>query len=93
MTREVHNASYSGVTESGPGALPIAATVEPPAPFVGSAAFSQSSGLPAAWSGSLAVELPGGGIVPLTGPDFGAALCRGAGEPAQRPCTDLLLVD
>jgi hypothetical protein len=93
VTREVHNAAYSGVTESAPGALPITATVEPPAPFVGSAVFSQDPGLPAAWSGSLAVELPGGGIVPLTGPDFAAALCRGSGEPEQRPCTDLLLAD
>ena len=90
VTREVHNASYSGVTESTPGALPVTATVEPPAPFLGAAAFSQSPGLPAAWSGSLAVELPGAGIVPLTGPDFAAALCRGSGEPEQRPCTDLL---
>ena len=90
ITREVRNASYTGVTESAPGALPVTATVEPPAPFLGSAAFSQSPGLPAAWSGSLAVELPGGGIVPLTGPDFAAALCRGTGEPEQQPCTDLL---
>jgi len=90
VTREARNASYSGVTESAPGVLPVTATVEPPPAFLGSAAFSQSPGLPAAWSGSLAVELPGAGIVPLTGPDFAAALCRGTGEPEQRPCTDLL---
>ncbi len=90
VTREVRNASYVGVAESAPGALPTTATVEPPAPFHGSAAFSQSPGLPAAWSGSLGVELPGTAIVPLTGPAFAAGLCRGSGEAEQRPCTDLL---
>jgi hypothetical protein len=90
VTREVGTGSYVGVTESAPGALPVTATVEPPAPFLGSSAFTQSPGLPAAWRGSLAVELPGAGIVPLAAPGFAAALCRGAGELEQRPCTDLL---
>jgi hypothetical protein len=90
VTREARSVSYSGVTESAPGALPATATVEPPVPFLGSADLSQSPGQPAAWSGSLAVELPGAGIVPLTGPGFVAALCRGSSELDQRPCTDLL---
>lgn len=93
VSREVHKPSYSGVTESAPGALPVTATVAPPAPFSGSADFSQSPGLPASWSGLLAVELPGAGVVPLTGPDFAAALCRGSGEAEQRPCSDLLLTE
>lgn len=91
--REVRKPSYSGVTESAPEVLPVTATVAPPAPFSGSADLIQAPGLPAAWSGSLAVEFPGTGVVPLTGPDFAAALCRGAGEAAQRPCTDLLLAE
>jgi hypothetical protein len=90
VIRETRSASYSGVTESAPGTVPATATVEPPVPFLGSAALSQSPGGPAAWSGSLEVELPGAGIVPLTGPGFAAALCRGSGELEQRPCVDLL---
>lgn len=78
------------MTESAAGVEPITATVEPPPPFLGSGAFSQSPGQPATWGGSLAVELPGAGAVPLTGPDFAAMLCRGSGELEQRPCTDLL---
>lgn len=78
------------MTESAPGVEPVTATVGPPAPFLGSGAFSQSPGQAAAWSGSLAVELPGAGAVPLTGPGFTAAFCRGSGELEQRPCADLL---
>jgi hypothetical protein len=90
VTREVQSASYTGVTESAAGVVPVTATVEPGGPFVGSASFSQSPGQPAAWSGSLGVVLPGAGVVPLTGPAFAAALCRGPGEPEQRPCSELL---
>lgn len=90
ITRAVSSASYTGVTESAPGAEPFTATVEPPLPFVGSAGFSQAPALPATWSGSLGVELPGAGVVPLTGPGFAAEICRGPGEPEQRPCSDLL---
>ncbi|HEU4737684.1 MAG TPA: hypothetical protein VFS54_01240 [Solirubrobacterales bacterium] len=42
------------------------------------------------FAGPLGVALPGAGIVPLTGPTFAAALCRGPGEPEQRPCSELL---
>jgi hypothetical protein len=90
VIREVRSASYVGVTASDPGVQPVTATVEAPAPFSGLAAFSQTPDQLAAWSGSLAVELPGAGAVPLTGPAFAAAFCRGSGELAQRPCTDLL---
>jgi hypothetical protein len=58
--------------------------------FFGSAAFNQAPGQPASWSGSLAVELPAAGIVPLAGPAFATALCRGTGELEQKPCTDPL---
>jgi hypothetical protein len=64
-----------GVPESlGP---PATATVEPPAPFSGSATFQLTSPPHAVWSGDLAVELPGYGRVRLTGPSVRAGLCEG----------------
>jgi hypothetical protein len=57
--------------------LPAAATVEPPAPFSGSAAFDQPSTETATVSGNLAVELPEAGEVSLTGPGTAAGLCLG----------------
>jgi hypothetical protein len=53
-----------------------AATVSPPAPFSGSAAFEMASARQAEWSGDLAVEIPGYGRVPLTGPKIAAGLCE-----------------
>ncbi len=46
-----------------------AATLRPPAPFSGSAAYSDSDHSPTAWAGDLSVHLPGL-RVPLTGPAF-----------------------
>ncbi len=62
-----------------PGSLdpPATATVEPAAPFSGSATFGLASPRHAEWSGDLAVVLPGYGRVPLTGPKVKAGLCRG----------------
>ena len=57
------------------------ATVEPPRPFSGSASFSRSA--QSTWIGSLGVELPGVGIVPLTGDEYAARLYWG--EPEQSP--------
>jgi hypothetical protein len=57
--------------------LPAAATVEPPAPFSGSAAFDQPSTETATVSGDLAVDLPEAGEVSLTGPGTAAGLCLG----------------
>ncbi len=51
-------------------------TVEPPAPFSGSASFELLAPRKAEWSGDLAVELPGLGTVPLTGPGIEAGFCR-----------------
>jgi hypothetical protein len=45
-------------------------------PFNGSARYRKERGVPPRWSGSLAVRLPGAGLVPLTGPGFSAALCH-----------------
>jgi hypothetical protein len=52
-----------------------AATVEPPAPFSGSATFALTSPKTAELTGNLAVELPGEGVVPLTS-GIDAGLCE-----------------
>jgi hypothetical protein len=66
----------SSVSVSAPGATPQEATLAPPAPFSGSATFRLRTPTEASWSGDLAVELPGLGRVPLTGPRFFAGLCE-----------------
>jgi hypothetical protein len=53
-----------------------AAKLLPSAPFSGSATFQMTSPRHGAWIGDLAVELPGYGTVPLTGPKFAAGLCE-----------------
>jgi hypothetical protein len=59
--------------------------VEPPAPFFGSATFKLAGPKKASWTGDLAVELPGGGKLPLTGDELRAGACRGA-----KDCTETL---
>jgi hypothetical protein len=56
---------------------PATATVEPPAPFSGSATFQLTSPHHAEWDGDLAVDLPGYGRVRLTGPSVKSGLCEG----------------
>jgi hypothetical protein len=57
--------------------LPLsAAKISATAPFSGSAAFELTSPHHAEWTGDLAVELPGFGRVPLTGPKIVAGLCE-----------------
>lgn len=60
------------------GVKPITATVTLPAPLEGSGSYIESPGSPASWSGNLSMRLPGGGVVPLTGPEFTAILCHGS---------------
>ena len=60
------------------------AIIEPPAPFSGTATFHLETPKKANWTGDLAVELPGLGTVPLTGPKIAAGLCHG------RDCTKTL---
>jgi hypothetical protein len=54
-----------------PGAHPATATLAPPRPFHGKAAYSEESD---AWTGTLGVSLAGVSL-PLTGPGFGVRLC------------------
>jgi hypothetical protein len=56
---------------------PATATVEPPAPFSGSATFQLTSPHHAEWTGDLKVELPGYRRVRLTGPKLRSGLCKG----------------
>ena len=77
-------ASPNTYVVEGPSTQPDSATVAPPAPFSGDASFHWISGMTAEWSGSLSVELPGAGIVPLTGAPFKSEICwnkRCVGRP------------
>jgi hypothetical protein len=56
---------------------PRSATVDPPSPFTGHAAFQQESSKDFSWTGDLAAELPGIGEVSLAGPGFASSLCIG----------------
>ncbi|HEU4707203.1 MAG TPA: hypothetical protein VFS64_08455 [Solirubrobacterales bacterium] len=60
------------------------ARVAPPNPFSGVGMFRDSPNGPAAWTGSLAVSLPGAPGAPLTGEGFTARLCPH--QPFLRPC-------
>jgi hypothetical protein len=54
------------------------ASVAPPAPFSGSAQLGQADNGVPTWTGDLAVDMPGYGVTPLTGPQFQAMLGRGS---------------
>lgn len=56
---------------------PSLATVLPPSPFSGSARIERAADGGAAWTGDLAVELPGLGTVQLAGSGYTAKLCKG----------------
>jgi hypothetical protein len=53
-------------------------------PFSGTASFSSTSASSAEWTEDLMVELPGAGLVQLTGLQFRSQLCLG------RACVDPL---
>ena len=87
ITRSIlaHSSGDSFTTVMSHGKL-IQATVEPPAPFSGSATYSKTSAVPSEnWTGDLAGEFPGIGKVPLVGPEFCAesvllTSCEGSGR-------------
>jgi hypothetical protein len=59
----------------GPAARSNSASVTPPLPFQGSAAFSLTGNNSADWEGTLEVDLPGAPGVELAGPSFSSQLC------------------
>jgi hypothetical protein len=73
ISQDAPNESFA---VSGPSARPTAASIAPPAPFVGSASFQLEPGSTASWTGALTADLPGFGPVGLAGPKFSAELCR-----------------
>lgn len=70
------DADGSGFVTADPLSAHSTATVEPAAPFTGSATFEAAAPRGDEFSGDLAVELPGLGEVPLTGPEVAAGICR-----------------
>jgi hypothetical protein len=54
-----------------------AATIDPPAPFTGTATFERTKGTHGTWVGDLAVGFPDGSVVPLAGDPFRATFYRG----------------
>jgi hypothetical protein len=68
--------SPGGFVSPEPSSPLSAGEVSPSAPFSGSANFALTSPRHSEWTGDLAVELPGYGRVPLTGPTIRAGLCE-----------------
>ena len=65
------NADEDAFTDTRAHGKLVEATVEPPAPFSGSATYVGNASTPSEnWTGDLAGEFPGIGEVSLTGPDF-----------------------
>jgi hypothetical protein len=67
-------------------AEPTSATVTLPKPFGGMASYAKEPGSEASLTGSLNVWLPGAGKVPLTGPDFKAAVCHASADKQIQRC-------
>ncbi len=86
ISREALEFTENVLRVSKPGRQPRTATTNPPKPFLGGAAFSQSGDSPPTWSGDLGIHLPGAGLTPLAGPGFRARLCRGISFDAVERC-------
>jgi hypothetical protein len=71
------------------GARPVTAGVTLlEQPFEGTASYLAEGKAPPTWSGTLAVRLPGSGLVSLAGPEFKAEICRGTGKAGLVRCTE-----
>jgi hypothetical protein len=63
------------------GKFPLTAEVTLPSPYEGTGSYLGEGKAPPTWSGNLGLRLPGSGLIPLTGPEFEAEICRAASEP------------
>lgn len=72
ITRSVEGRTRSGAFRFDPNL--DTATLAPPAPFSGSAAFHRNAAVSNQWTGSLALDFPGRSNVRLTGPGLKATL-------------------
>ncbi|HYH53253.1 MAG TPA: hypothetical protein VD761_03905 [Solirubrobacterales bacterium] len=70
------------------GQRPVTGEVTPEMPFEGTASYLGDGKAPPIWSGTLAVRLPGSGLVPLAGPEFEAEICRGTGKAGLARCAE-----
>jgi hypothetical protein len=70
----------------GSGPRPRGAGLSAAAPFSGSATYRKRPGTAPSWLGSLAVEMPGEGTLPLAGPGFHAILCAYSSHKRERAC-------
>jgi hypothetical protein len=70
----------------GAGTRPRGAVLSAAAPFSGNAIYRKRPGVAPSWLGSLAVEIPGEGLLPLAGPNFDAIACAYASDRLQRAC-------
>lgn len=82
---------FDSVEISPIGERPLTAEVSLPKPYEGTGSYLQEGKAPPAWSGNLGVRLPGSGLVPLTGPEFEADLCRASDEAGFEHCLESIL--
>lgn len=68
-----------------PGVHPATATLAPPAPFHGEAAFVENSSTSHIWTGTLGVSFPGLDL-PLAGPAYATSLCVQSPFKSPVPC-------
>lgn len=69
------------------GKKPETVKVKASSAFAGRALYSHEPHSPPSWTGDLSVDLPGAEAVPLVGPGFEAAFCRGVGFDAIDRCS------
>ena len=73
---------------SRPGVKPETVKVKLLEPFAGRALYRHSPGSPPSWTGNFRVDLPGAAGVPLAGPTFDAAFCRGSSVGKTERCLE-----
>lgn len=80
------------VTISPRGKGPTTAQVTLRSPFAGTASYLEEGKAPPTWSGTLGLRVPGHGLVPLTGPEFEADVCRARTSPEFDRCIESIFV-